>query len=366
MIHSPIIVFLLFLTACSLSAVPRPNSDTRLNSEETNHLFPGTGFFVKNRDAYNDEEAKAWFLEAIDLEKSNEDRAALKLFEKFIKRRSNLILRREDKKIIVGPESIYRAAAIREKNGDWKVAFDYLQLIAKAYPSYDFEKVAEALLRIAERLAVEKLPKKWGVLPRFRSGEEDRRRLSQIADLARGPRFAPRALIVLSEIALKDDKEEDAIDALERLINYYPDNYLCEKAYFQLGQIYQQRVSGPSYDQGATLKALNFYEDYLILFESPPPRDKRETMQTFNERINGFKYRKDTALRSRRDLRQILAASKLEIGSYIENYGKYFLVRWKELGNGPALQFYNEAITIAPDSEAAREAEKKVSQLRNE
>ena len=43
-------------------------------------------------------------------------------------------------------------------------------------------------------------------LPRFRSGAEDRGRLNQIADLARGPRFAPRALMVLSEIALKDDK----------------------------------------------------------------------------------------------------------------------------------------------------------------
>ena len=215
-------------------------------------------------------------------------------------------------------------------------------------------------------MAVEKLPKKWGFLPRFRSGDEDRRRLNQIADLARGPRFAPRALIVLSEIALKDGKEEDAVDALERLINYYPDNHLCEKAYFQLGQIYQQRVSGPSYDQGATLKALNFYEDYLILFDSPPPKAKRESTKAFNERIDGFRHRKDTVLRNRRELRQILAASKLEIGSYIENYGKYFLVRWKELGNGPAMQFYQEAITIAPDSDAARVAERKISQLRNE
>ena len=69
-------------------------------------------------------------------------------------------------------------------------------------------------------------------------------------------------------------------------------------------------------------------------------------MQTFNKRINGFNYRKDTALRSRRDLRQILAASKLEIGSYIENYGKYFLVRWKELGDERKLVFVD--IVISP------------------
>ena len=48
----------------------------------------------------------------------------------------------------------------------------------------------------------------------------------------------------------------------------------------------------------------------------------------------------------------------------MENYGKYFLVRWRELGNGPALQFYNEAINAAPESDAARIAEQKVAELR--
>ena len=87
-------------------------------------------------------------------------------------------------------------------------------------------------MRIAERLAKEKLPKKWGIFPRFRSGTQDRLRLNQIAGLARGPKFAPRALMALSEIAIKDNKEDEAVDALERLINLYPDNYLCEKVYY--------------------------------------------------------------------------------------------------------------------------------------
>lgn len=358
--------FVLLLTAISLHGVSRPSSDTRTKQDEVQPLFPGTGFFVKNRDSYDSSEAKDWFLQAVQLEKKNENSKALKIYEKFIKRRSDLILRREDKKIIVGAEAIYRASALREKAGDWKTAFDYLQLIAKAYPSYDFTKVADSLMRLAERLAKDKLPKKWGFLPRFRSGSEDRKRLSQIADLARGPRYAPRALIVLAEIALKDEKQEDAIDALERLINNYPDNYLCEQAYFQLGEIYKNRVTGPSYDQGSTLKALNFFEDYLILFDYPPSKGKRESTQSFEQRISSYKKRKESALRSRRELRQTLASSKLEIARYLEEYGKYFLVRWKELGNGPALQFYNEAITIAPESNAAREAEKKVSQLRSE
>ena len=74
--------------------------------------------------------------------------------------------------------------------------------------------------------------------------------------------------------------------------------------------------------------------------------------------------RRKVADLGRKRMRQVLASSKVELGEYVEKYGKYYMTRWKELGNRPALQFYNEAITTAPESEAARIAEKKVAQLR--
>ena len=65
-------------------------------------------------------------------------------------------------------------------------------------------------------------------------------------------------------------------------------------------------------------------------------------------------------------MRETLAASKVIVGKYVEKYGKYYLTHWRELGNRPALQFYNEAITIAPESEAAREGrEGKYAELRS-
>ena len=63
-----------------------------------------------------------------------------------------------------------------------------------------------------------------------------------------------RALMALAEIALKDDKEEEAVDALERIVNLYPENYLSEKAYFMLAKVYKDRVAGPAYDQGSHYK----------------------------------------------------------------------------------------------------------------
>lgn len=334
--------------------------------EEKVYLFPGTGFFIKNRDPYQDEQAHKWFLEAVKLQRSGELSDALKLFEKFSKRRCDLIVDFEGASVLIGPESIYRAALIRERQGDWKKAFDHLQLVAKAYVRYDFERVASSLMRLAERIATEDLPKKWGFVPRLRSGSEDRERLNQIVELSRGPKFAPRALMVLAEISLKDNKHEEAVDALERLVNYYPEHYLAEKSYFMLGNIHKNFVSGPSYDQGSTLQALHYYEDYIILFEEVPRRGADETQEQFQERKEEALKRKKLAREGRNEMRESLAQSKLEIGKYVEQYGKYFLVRWKELGNQPALQFYNQAITTAPESTAAREAEVRVAELRNE
>jgi outer membrane protein assembly factor BamD len=149
-------------------------------------------------------------------------------------------------------------------------------------------------------------------------------------------------------------------------VNYYPDHYLSEKAYFKLGEIYKGFVSGPSYDQGSTLNALNYFEDYLILYDQPPRRGPDETISNYQQRIKESAERKKVAQTNKNKMRASLAQSKLEIGRYVENYGKYFLTHWEKLGNKPALQFYNQAITTAPESDAAREAEMRVAELRND
>ena len=355
---------LLFLFSIIFSEAQNRNPKSRINSNVEEYLFPGTGFFIKNRKPYDEFLAKAWFQDAYDLEKEQKESKSLKLYEKFSKRRSDAEVNIEGQTYQVGPESLFRAAKRREANGDWSKSFEHLKLIAQAYTNYNFEVIAESLMRVAERLAKEKLPRKWGVIPRFRSGVQDRSRLNEIAGLARGPRFAPRALMALAEISIKDEKSEEAVDALDRLVNLYPENYLGEKAYFLLATIYKSKVTGPSYDQGATLKALNFFEDYLILYAQPPIQSPHESRDDYQKRLDESKERKADAEKGRKQMRQVLAASKVELGEYIEKFGKYYLTRWRELGNAPAIQFYNEAITTAPESTAAREAEQKITDLR--
>ena len=75
----------------------------------------------------------------------------MNLYEKFSKRRSDFRIIVGNNEVQIGPEALYRAAKIRENRGDWQKAFASLRLIAEAYTDYDFERVAESLMRIAER-----------------------------------------------------------------------------------------------------------------------------------------------------------------------------------------------------------------------
>ena len=209
---------ILFISTFISLEAQKVNRSSGANIDEEEYLFPGTGFFVKNRKPYDEAVAKAWFKEAYDLEKNDKVSKSLKIYEKFSQRRSDAIVNIAGNYYQVGPESLFRAAKIREEKGDWSKSFEYLRLTAQAYTSYNFELVAESLMRVSEKLAKDKLPRKWGVIPRFRSGTQDRSRLNDIAGLARGPRFAPRALMALAEISIKDEKTEEAVDALDRLV----------------------------------------------------------------------------------------------------------------------------------------------------
>lgn len=366
---TPILLLLLSLGTDLWAASPgdyrrRSSGTWRQQHDEKNYLFPGTGIFGKNRDPIEFDQAKEWFLQGEAEENKGDLKDALGFYDKFAKRRTDARLTRDGVEVQVGPEALFRAVRILENRGDWSKAFDRLRLIAEAYTEYDFDKVADALMRLTERLAREKQPRKWGFIPRFRSGEQDRLRLNEIARLARGPKYAPRALTALAEIARKDSEDDEAIDALERLVNLYPESHYCEKAYYDLAVIHEDMVAGADYDQGATLKALNFYEDYLILHETPPPKSRHESSEEFAARLAAAKERLVKAEEGRQRMREVLSASKLRVGRFVEKNGKFFIMRWKELGARPALQFYGEAITVAPESESAREAKARIAELR--
>ena len=95
-------------------------------------------------------------------------------------------------------------------------------------------------------------------------------------------------------------------------------------------------VEGPEYDQAPTRNAISFYQDYLILFPKEAGVSKAE---------EGLDKMRDTYARSR-----------LVMGDFYYYYRN---------NNIAASIFYNETITLAPDSPAAEEARTQLKKIKD-
>jgi outer membrane protein assembly factor BamD len=120
---------------------------------------------------------------------------------------------------------------------------------------------------------------------------------------------------------------EDAIDALDRMINTYPKSLLTPDAYLRLAQAHASLVEGPGYDQTSTKESITYFEDFVILYPGDPNIA--------------------TAEKGLADMKQVLAESKIRIADFYFKHRKNYKA---------ARVFYNEAITDYPDSTVATRA----------
>ncbi|MCD8483940.1 MAG: tetratricopeptide repeat protein [Verrucomicrobia bacterium] len=109
--------------------------------------------------------------------------------------------------------------------------------------------------------------------------------------------IAPFALLNVARIHQQRGNIEEAIDALDRLINNYPNSILVEQAYLELAKTFANLVTGPRYDQGSTREAISYFQDFLILF---PDHEQVELAE------QGLQNNLD-----------VLAGSKLLIGEFL-------------------------------------------------
>ena len=269
------------LAICSLL----PSVEAEIVSDGEKGIRVEGGFLSRFFGAKGgDEQAQNLIKEAEGRLADENYRGALSIYKKIAKGFSIEKVQTSDgRKVYAAAEALYQSALIRERYSQWTKAFAALQEVVEKYPSYDFNKVIEAQSRIAFKLGAGARTRIFRVIPGFRNFGKAHEFHQKIAENARGPEHAPSALMASAEIARRDNKEVEAIDSLERLINLYPEDRLSEKAYFDLAVIHESLVKGPLYDQGATLKAVNFFEDYLILFEAID-RAPRESENDFAKR----------------------------------------------------------------------------------
>ncbi len=217
----------------------------------------------------------------------------------------------------------------------WIKGFDDLQTVITNHASYEkFDRVIADQFDCATALMEGARGRIFWIFPGFKQYGTSAKQFEQIVQNAPYSDYAPLALMNIALVSEMTSDPEEAIDALDRLINYYPQNMLAPDAYYNLAQIYSDLVQGYEYDQGSTRRAISYYEDFLILF--PTSNNTGEVEANL------------------KNMENLLASSRLNLGDF------YYYFR---NNNTAALVFYNEAITIEPDSDAAEEARLRIQDI---
>lgn len=237
---------------------------------------------------------------------------------------------------IYAPEALYRSARLRLSRKDYTKAFEDFQQVLARYPNTRrFNEITGEQYRIASALLDGARGRMlWGLLPGFKQRDKAIEYFETILVNAPYSDYAPLALMNIARGHQKLGNTENAIDALDRMINTYSQTLLAPDAYLKLAQTHASLVDGPFYDQGATKEAITYFTDFMLLF----PGDTN--IATAEKGLDGMKT--------------MLAESKMRMADF------YF---YKRSNYKAARVFYNEAITAYPESAIAQRAKNRLAEV---
>jgi outer membrane protein assembly factor BamD len=237
---------------------------------------------------------------------------------------------------IWAPEALYRAAHLRLLRKEYFKAFENYQQIIGTYPSTKrFNEIIGEQYHIATILLNGgRNHFFFALIPSFTNREKGIQYCEQVVINAPYDIYAPLALMESASGQQRAGNIEEAIDALDRFINNYPQNIMAPDAYLGLAKLNAALVDGPAYDQASTNEAITYYQDFMILF----PGD----------------HQIGVAEKGLSDMKTILAESKITMADF------YF---YKRSNFVAARVFYNEAITSYPDSDVATLAKKRLADV---
>ena len=224
-------------------------------------------------------------------------------------------------------EALFRSGRIELERHRWRQSFRAYTTLTRLYPESPYFNVIVADLFDIATAYEEGNHVYWLWVVPYRAEGRALAAYEAVIRTAPFSDYAPIALMRVAMIYKREGNTVMAVDALDRLINFYPTTMLSGEAHLLLAETFADEVKGPEYDQGATREAISYYRDFLLLYPDNPMVGTGEQ-----------------GLQSMRDVH---ARSKLVMGEFFYHYRDDYAA---------AEVFFNEAITIAPDSSAAHEA----------
>jgi outer membrane protein assembly factor BamD len=270
------------------------------------------------------------------LEQMNRARSAEEAGSKGTAIRAYSAVARKWPNAVYAPEALYRSAKIRLSRQDYTKAFDDFQQVLSRYPNTKrFNEIVGEQYRIASALLDGARGRMFfGMLPGFKQRDKALEYFENILANAPYSDYAPLSLMNIARGHQRLGNIENAIDALDRMINNYGQSLLAPDAYLKLAQTHATLVDGPYYDQASTKEAITYFTDFMLLF----PGDSN--IGAAEKGLDGMK--------------NMLAESKMKIGDF------YF---YKRNNLRAARVFYNEAITAYPDSAIAGRAKTRLVEV---
>ena len=260
-------------------------------------------------------------------EEAGSRRSAIKTYQSIAKKYPNSVY---------APEALYRSARLRLAGRDFAKAFDDFQQVLSRYPNTRrFNEIIGEQYRIASAMLDGARGRMlWGLLPGFTQRDKALEFFETILANAPYSDYAPLSLMNIVRGHQKLGNTENAIDALDRMVNNYGQSLLAPDAYLKLAQTHASLVDGPYYDQGSTKESITYFTDFMLLF----PGDSN--IAVAEKGLDGMKT--------------MLAESKMRMADF------YF---YKRSNFKAARVFYNEAITAYPESTIAAKAKARLVEV---
>ena len=235
----------------------------------------------------------------------------------------------------IAKEAAYNRGVYLFNIGKWKDAFETFSILKEYHPDFtELDSVIELQFQCAENLMNQEYKKAFGFNKSSSYNAESILLFLKYKKLYPYNKNAPLALLHSAKVAEGDKEYEAAIYSLKDLINSYPDSPYSAEAYFLIAHIYSEFIKGPEYDLESTREAIRYCEDFMALY---PKHKEIGTIEALYERMLNA-----------------LATNRVLLADYY-----YFNKR----DNVAAIIFYNEAITIAPNSQAAIEAQERLDAI---